>query len=331
MKRNKNWVWEHNSFINGCNVVELSSWRCLHDFLLRNGYAYPHYIFRGHSRSSFTLESPLARAISHVPNPDKGKYLENFKLAIRGRLTARQNRDFTDKELWVLGHNHGLKTPLLAWTQAAYIAAFFAFYKDRRIVLDTNSTARELKQVKSYNDEPRAIYILNRSLIDEKRKKFRLEFVKKAYPKVFEKLKQLAGNIVSFKDPHYLDKYIDRILKHGSNVAYSTKLISACETATINRDYFMAEIMQPTLLDNARIISQACLFTMYPLDMTLEEWVQEHFAGSEDEILIKVNIPNDERTQCLKTLHQMNITNLTLFPDLDGSARYCNDLLKGLY
>ncbi len=331
MKRNKNWAWQQDSFINGCNSVTLKSWQVLPDFLIKHAYAYPKYIFRGHSRASFALESPLARAIKHVPNPDKSKYLQNFKLAVRGRLNVIHNRLISDKELWVLGHNHGLKTPLLAWTQAAYIAAFFAFYNKRKLLLEPEATPKDLKNAKDYNDEPRTIYILNRYLVEEKRKKYRLEFVRKAYPKVYEKLKQLAGNVVSFKDPFYLDNYIDRILAQGTNVTYSTKLLSACESATVNRDYFMAEIIQPTMIENARLISQACLFTMYPLGITLEEWVQEQYAGVEDEILIKVDIPDDQRVQCLRTLHQMNITNLTLFPDIDGSARYCNDLLSGLY
>jgi hypothetical protein len=330
MKRGRNWSWEQESFVNGYNEIELKSWEYLYEFLSRHDYVYPKYIFRGHSRKSFSLNPPLARAIDPLNKNEKFKYLDNFKLAVRGRL-ERNYKQLSDKELWVLGHTHGLQTPLLAWTQSAYIAAFFAFYNPRRLNVKAEITPKEFREQKNLLNEPRSIFILNRSLIEEKRKQFRLDFVKSTYPKVFEKLKEMSGNLIAFNDPNFLDQYIDRITKKGSSMTLSTELLNACETATRNRDQFMVEIIQHTLMDNPGLISQACLFTHGPMDMPLEQWVQENFSDCRDEVLIKINIPNEQRNQCLKILNQMNINNLTLFPDLNGSAIYCNDLLRGLY
>lgn len=43
-------------------------------------------------------------------------------------------------------------------------------------------------------------------------------------------------------------------------------------------------------------------------------------------ILKKLVISNEDRVECLKYLDHMNINRASLFPDLDGAARYVNDL-----
>ena len=43
-------------------------------------------------------------------------------------------------------------------------------------------------------------------------------------------------------------------------------------------------------------------------------------------VLQKVIMPNKGRVECLKFLDHMNINRSSLFPDLDGAARYVNDL-----
>lgn len=73
----------------------------------------------------------------------------------------------------------------------------------------------------------------------------------------------------------------------------------------------------------------------------LETYVKENFAtetyrnasdgnGNKNThpraILQKLIIPNEDRVGCLKYLDHMNINRSSLFPDLDGAARYVNDL-----
>lgn len=51
-----------------------------------------------------------------------------------------------------------------------------------------------------------------------------------------------------------------------------------------------------------------------------------HDPDKPRKILQKFIIPNDDRIDCLRFLDYMNINRASLFPDLDGVARYANDL-----
>ena len=68
---------------------------------------------------------------------------------------------------------------------------------------------------------------------------------------------------------------------------------------------------------------------MMPEQTDLETFLGEHLDQLPDDdqaILIRIHIPNRDRSACLKMLNKMNINRLTLFPDLDGAARYINGL-----
>lgn len=63
---------------------------------------------------------------------------------------------------------------------------------------------------------------------------------------------------------------------------------------------------------------------------TAETWKEPGESGEGSmhprKILQKLIIPNEARVECLKFLDHMNINRSSLFPDLDGAARYVNDL-----
>jgi hypothetical protein len=89
------------------------------------------------------------------------------------------------------------------------------------------------------------------------------------------------------------------------------------------------EYIRPPQDENARLVSQAGLFTRVPLGDTVDDWVRKAFAGdNEISHLIKISISEKGRLDCLRTLNKMNINHLTLFPDVYGASEHCNKSLQ---
>lgn len=80
--------------------------------------------------------------------------------------------------------------------------------------------------------------------------------------------------------------------------------------------------------DNPRLVSQGGLFTRGPIGQPVEQWVTQAFEGSDAPVLLRVEIPDAERLRCLRRLSRMNISHLSLFPDLGGASRYANLALE---
>lgn len=114
--------------------------------------------------------------------------------------------------------------------------------------------------------------------------------------------------------------------------------------------------VEPRSNDNARLVSQAGLFTLTPsgtenfesyIINALQENSAIDFDGFEDlptpengfefpandiarklaPYICKIHIPNERRLECLAMLRKMNIHHGSLFPDPFGAAQYCNDWL----
>lgn len=88
------------------------------------------------------------------------------------------------------------------------------------------------------------------------------------------------------------------------------------------------ELVRPMQDENSRLVSQSGLFTKVPYGQTVETWIRTQYAGNtKNAPLIKITFPNDDRPECLRTLHKMNINHLSLFPDIYGAGQYCNKAL----
>jgi hypothetical protein len=91
----------------------------------------------------------------------------------------------------------------------------------------------------------------------------------------------------------------------------------------------LLETIRPMQDENIRLVNQAGLFTQLPPGITVDGWIGNNFAG-EDKIirLVKIEVPDDGREECLLTLNRMNINHLSLFPDLYGAGKHCNKALQ---
>jgi hypothetical protein len=77
--------------------------------------------------------------------------------------------------------------------------------------------------------------------------------------------------------------------------------------------------------DSSRLISQGGLFTRAPDGISIMKWVQTYFNGGKDEVwLLEMELPSSQRQTALKALSRMNISHLSLFPDLYGATKFVN-------
>jgi hypothetical protein len=84
------------------------------------------------------------------------------------------------------------------------------------------------------------------------------------------------------------------------------------------------ELIDPLSDENPRLVSQGALFTRAPIGVPVDIWVQHFFSASPSEVLLRIEVPDSDRTQCLRALDRMNINHLSLFPDLSGASRATN-------
>lgn len=110
-------------------------------------------IYRGQRKSDWALESTLERAFKGEINPEIAlKLLDNFKLAIRGRVSDNILLKEDAKDFWTLGQHFGLKTPVLDWTKSPFVALYFAFSK---------------QDSRGEKNPYRAVYLLNFSALKD--------------------------------------------------------------------------------------------------------------------------------------------------------------------
>jgi hypothetical protein len=254
--------WVDKPIVNGIWEIEFSSWKYFHDYVRQQMLDYSHYVWRGQRDADWKLESSLDRILkSKLPNLRNSlaqKHLDSFKLAVRGRRGANPSPIVDENEWWALGQHHGLATPLLDWTESAFVALYFAFEKAAK-----PQSGR------------RAVWALTGG------QKNNEEIIKQH---------QAAGN--KGKAP-------------------------------------ILEFIRPHQNDNARLVSQAGLFTRAPLGQTTDGWIAHNNQGQIHQgHLLKLTFPDTNRTECLRTLTKMNINHITLFPDLYGAGQHCNKALQ---
>ena len=86
--------------------------------------------------------------------------------------------------------------------------------------------------------------------------------------------------------------------------------------------------VRPVTDDNPRLVAQRSLLTKWDGPPVLEELVAEKCKGADYNppngmlVLCKIVLPDSARAEALRSLNQMNINHLTLFPDLEGAMKY---------
>ncbi|MBV8667099.1 MAG: FRG domain-containing protein [Burkholderiaceae bacterium] len=81
----------------------------------------------------------------------------------------------------------------------------------------------------------------------------------------------------------------------------------------------IAWIGEPTEMDRRLVAQSGTMVVPGSLSMSLDEILLRYPGGHS--LIKKVVLPGHVRDEAMKMLYRMNITNATLFPDLDGLAR----------
>jgi len=294
-KNIKNGIFEH----------KLGSWEKFGEFVADSELCPPTCIFRGQANSEWLVESTLDRMEKRFhkkPNPsgnttkefdiprvERELQLDRFKEMARGKLT-NPPKDNKPDEWWTLAQHHGLATPMLDWTYSPFVALFFAFEDEKCWCKEKDGESKVYTKPKS-----RVVFTLKHHIVREK------ETDDKPAPRPFSpkghanyRLVNQGGLFLKMPEPEYEDEPGKQhiIKRHIDLEAYV-------------KEKFTTESYRNALDENGKknIDPRA--------------------------ILQKLIIPNKDRkdrVECLKFLDHMNINRASLFPDLDGAARYVNDL-----
>lgn len=165
MARKKRWTT--TPYDKGVEKYILLSWRYFLDFINQELLNYNTYIYRGHGDSNWKLEPTIDRYVKDPTSPKRQQLLENFKFATRGRRGNNPPQLQTENDWWALGQHHGLKTPLLDWSESPFVALFFAVDKAIQLksktcsvwilsqysVQENNSIIRSTKNIEKINNQ----------------------------------------------------------------------------------------------------------------------------------------------------------------------------------
>lgn len=107
------------------------------------------------------------------------------------------------------------------------------------------------------------------------------------------------------------------------------------EQVSKDKDVWVEDIIdfhRPLSDENARLVSQSGLFsvsTVSTFTTDIESWILRNWDSSrKEQVLRKIQIPNNDREGCLKSLNKMNINYASLYPDIEGACKHSNMKLE---
>lgn len=284
------------------------------------------WLFRGQYSADWELESSLQRGLPKNETSFGSSHLEKFKTYSRGIIKHDQFSYNNDDEIWAIGQHNGLKTPLLDWTASPLVALFFAFEEEGLIikrkskVLD-KKLAEYLKKKSLSQKDFRSVYFLDANKCNN--------IFYKLIGKDFLSRNGNNYSDVNFVDAHeelggdpeeFIGRNIELMLKSGKNIDQKDHM--NLRQSFVTGESLFLRILSPLSGENKRLLSQRGIFTKTYYPGSIDSLVKKKYK--DDNLLIKVFLPNKIRAEAIPFLDSANINHMSLFPDLYGAAKYTN-------
>lgn len=148
-----------------------------------------------------------------------------------------------------------------------------------------------------------------------------LDFTKSPHVAAFFALERAVGEstVYALNTPAlWLNRAVPIAAPHLTRDLIDPRQPGNFEKLFLSNEHPMIWFGEPAEMDQ-RLIAQAGMFVVPGvIDRTLEDILAGYH--SDEELLCKIELPIGLRKQAMRELYRMNITNASLFPDLDGLA-----------
>jgi hypothetical protein len=316
----------------------------LQDFfdILKENNNFQGFVFRGQQFKSHRLEPTILRSYKKNRRSvdEYQKHVEehyiNFISSLRGRFNEQFDAERDKYEIWALGQHFGLNTPLLDWTASPWVALYFALRENRFVRMYSEDSEETINKNIDRLSEERSVYFLNAK-----------EVVKGYYFQIRHYFLEChANNSISYPSKtsgEYDIRFLEFVESKSSDSArkiinvfdgYGEDVIGisdytkkCCEYAVRKVSSYFPKVVSPKKGFNNRLVSQRGLFTYSPTPDSLEKELTTIWMNMEHKdnfLLLKLLIPDNLRDEILETLYEMNINDLSLFPDIHGACSYSN-------